>query len=217
MAGGDVAPQRDLKADFEAIWDTFVTSTQQVADALGSAAARHEPVHGLLASLYAVPYWKAKGLVLGGAATRLNPEPLSGLFFERFACSVFVEFLCTHHPDAQFYVGRGSEEYAMRVNLPRDPDLCVQRGSRTLIVEFKTSPKKRDLDYVETLHTRYAAEGMLYLFCGGEVVAQRAQIARIVEGGWAAFLEARRRNAAGVQGATVDRLLHRAAEWLGGA
>jgi hypothetical protein len=218
-SSGGLLVKRNLKADFETAWDAFLVSTLGIADALGGAAARGESVHDLLASLHAVTYWKAKGLVMSGAAakSRLNPGPLTGLFFERFAGSVFQGYLGARHPNATFFVGCGSVSYSTRDGLPRDPDLCVQQGDRTVVVEFKVSPKKRDLDYLEQLHSQYSAEGMLFLFCGGEVIAQRPQLERIVAGGWACFLESRKSNESIVRVATVDRLLTKADAWLGSA
>jgi hypothetical protein len=208
----------NARAEWESAWDEFASRTDQITAVVMDLAARGDPVHDLLRSLYAVPYWKSKRLVLAddAAISRNNPGSVTGLFFERFMGAAVIGFVKARLPGARFAIGRHAEGY-YPVGLPRDPDMSVEHNGRLALFEFKASPKKRDLEAAERLKATCDALGVSFYLCGGEVVGRRGLIGDITAANWAAFLEARASNSDIIATATVDRILADAVARLDGA
>lgn len=204
----------ELKAQYEAVWDTFTRSVTGLIEEVETAIEGGEPVHPVLLALWDVPYYKAKDLILqvGATKTRSNPGSLTGLFFERLAGAAVRSFLGMQKPELTFYVGRGGPGYP--TELPRDPDLCVARGSKLIVFEFKSAPKKGDLESIERLRAEYSAMGVPYFFVGGEPSGTRNHLATLSSQGWVAFLTASERNADAIQAANVDSVLRAAVACL---
>ncbi|MEW5874769.1 MAG: hypothetical protein AB1752_06260 [Candidatus Zixiibacteriota bacterium] len=191
----------------------------QIARSVYHAAESGDPVQPLLLSLYDVPYHKAKrlgmspnnpeGKLESGVESRFNPGPLGGLFFERFVGEAVRGYLDSKFTDVRFGVNRHAVTKHPE-GLPRDPDVCVERAGRIVVIEVKTSPKKPDLDYVERLRGDYEKGGITYLFCAGEISAPKGRIERLIREGWVSALDTRNKSHADlISQATVDSMLTR--------
>jgi len=85
--------------------------------------------------------------------TSENIGAITGLFFEQVATAFIVPALRQSFENIKIERNKCSDVSVRAI--ARDPDLYAFANNRHAVVEFKVSPKKRDLEYVLDMHEQY--------------------------------------------------------------
>ena len=183
----------DLIAKYESLWDDFVSANLEFEKILAEHILQGESFHAICARLYGIPYYKAKGLFEDSPSdSKRNIGSVTGLFFEHFISFVIASIAKKKFPDIQPESNKCTD--AITREISRDPDLFLKRGENRVVVEFKVSPKKPDIDYVVQLKSRYEERNIYYCVVGGHISLDKTELDVLTRNDWMTFFDSSKRN-----------------------
>jgi len=171
---------------YTAAWHSVTQVIREQWVELATLAGRPNTtnLHDVLCATVELPYQQAKLMcVEGSGPSNLNIGSMTGFFFEQLVSAAVVGHVRTRLPAAHRVERNACSTPAIR-KVARDPDLVITLGERSAVIEVKTAPKKRDLDAMRGLRTRYAELGVLYLCVGGYATFNAGDWRQLVEERW---------------------------------
>lgn len=180
-----------IESEYVAAWDGFVAKVNSLQETVAKSISGNDyssTLHSLLKSVQWVPYNKAHELAI---PIDIDTQPndigsITGLFFELWASTIILAYLSNETSDLR--IERNRHTNRPSTDLPRDPDLHIEANSRSVVVEIKVAPKKRDIDRAERIRTAYAEEGIPFFLIGGYVSVNSARLEALGSDRWCCFM-----------------------------
>lgn len=164
-------------------------------------------IHEYLQNVAGVPYSIAHQMEVPGVAESSNNiGAVTGIYFEQNVASVVIPYIQKRLPDTKVSLNKSMDHKAL--GLPRDPDMIVSRGDRQVVIEIKTAPKKRDVEWAQHLKDKYETHGIGYYLIANYVSLRKEEILRLSSEGWFAMLSVHKSHGNPVL-TRVDELLDR--------
>ncbi|NQY65872.1 MAG: hypothetical protein HRT38_19730 [Alteromonadaceae bacterium] len=179
----------ELTTAYLEIWDKFTSSLKDYNEEVKNSIDKNEIInmHSLLKEMSYVPYDKLHLLADNiGAAT--------GLFFEHNVQTYLVASVKSKFQNSEVKVSYNKFYRHKELGLPRDPDIVFKLGSKEVVVELKVAPKKRDFEYMESLHSKYEARSIAYYFIGNYLSVNKEYATHIANLGWACIFNTSTKN-----------------------
>ena len=207
----------DLGKAYVAAWTQFGNDLQSIFDEIGDrvASGSVENLHGILRSIYSVPYEKVRKTLEIPLVneTSENIGSITGLFFEQSVMALVVPFIRRAIPNARFKRNKCSSRRVRA--LSRDPDLYVKSQEGEAVIEVKVAPKKGDLEHLLQMRERHEAIGVGYYLVGGYVSASATMLGCFRQNTWACFMESSKRNESFLKSLpTLDSVIQTAVKQL---
>ncbi|BCL70538.1 hypothetical protein TUMSATVNIG1_25000 [Vibrio nigripulchritudo] len=195
----------DPTKEYLKLWDDFTQSLVKYRDCISEGIANGEVdnIHFHLKEMSGIPYEKLHTLADNiGAAT--------GLFFEHNVQTFFVNAVKNKLPTEDLIVSYNSCNRHKEKGLPRDPDILLQLGENEVVIELKAAPKKRDFEYIKSLHLRYSKNHVPYYVIGNYMSVNTKDASELSQLGWISMLNSSASNQGALSGfPTCDDLVDR--------
>ena len=183
--------------EYVEVWKQFARGLRSVYEMAGQCPGKSSGInlHSQISEMHWVPYDEIRAAleipVIEG--TSENIGAITGLFFEQAATALLVPVLRKRIPNVRIERNYCTEETVRSV--ARDPDLYATVSGKHLVIEFKVSPKKVNLENVLWARGQYAKLGVGYYFLGGYASASRELLHKFIsKDKWACILDVSSRN-----------------------
>lgn len=206
----------DMIARYKSIWKDFVSANRDFDNNLVNVIIKGESFHNICQLIYGVPYYISKDLFDPSLSdSNKNIGSVTGLFFEHLISYVISKIAKNKFTDIIVESNKCSDFITRKIS--RDPDLFLKINDYRVVIEFKVSPKKRDIKYILDLKSKYYEQNIGYYFIGGHISLNATELEKLTRNDWMTFFDSSKSNSELLSKFnTVDQIMNKIWDILSG-